>query len=141
MMAMGAFKRGSFAFRAGASHTPPAGTKFKCVKRAVMRADFEMDSEAEGHFEVGEVFEALECRLNEKGQLRLRFDGGWTSVAAGSGTLLFAAVTAAVVPKSTRTGAVLKPMKKMMVLPMVVEGGHEGTGDTHLVAPSHSDSR
>ena len=89
MEAMGAFKRGSFAFRAGASHTPPPGTKFKCIKRAVVRAEFEMDSASQGHFEVGEVFEALECRLNEKGQLRLKMDRGWTSIAAGSGALLF----------------------------------------------------
>eukprot|EP01052_Picozoa_sp_SAG31_P023924 SAG31_NODE_2003_length_6688_cov_2.812415_3_plen_332_part_00 len=89
MAALGAFKRGSFAFRAGASHTPPPGTRFKCVKRAVIRADFDHNSAKIGHFEVGEVLEARECRLNEMGQLRLRFDRGWGSVAAGSGALLF----------------------------------------------------
>ena len=96
------------------------GTVYKCIKRATVRADFDMDSASVGHVELGERIEALECRLNEKGQLRLRFEGGWTSVAAGSGTVLFAkmetTVTAGVSgPDCGSRGPKAKPQSAMPV--------------------------
>eukprot|EP01046_Picozoa_sp_COSAG06_P035036 COSAG06_NODE_3721_length_4976_cov_3.131232_3_plen_1138_part_00 len=67
---------------------PALGTRFCCVKRATVRASVEMDSEKAGVVEVGEELVALECKLNDRGQLRVRFERGWTSTTTLGGSVL-----------------------------------------------------
>eukprot|EP01043_Picozoa_sp_COSAG02_P080650 COSAG02_NODE_19280_length_891_cov_0.728535_1_plen_183_part_01 len=67
---------------------PALGTRFRCVKRATVRTSVEMDSEKAGVVDVGEELVALECKLNERGQLRVRFERGWTSTTTLGGTVL-----------------------------------------------------
>ena len=67
---------------------PALGTRFVCTKRATVRASVEMDSEKAGFVEVGEELVALECKLNDRGQLRVRFERGWTSTTTLGGSVL-----------------------------------------------------
>lgn len=67
---------------------PALGTRFRCVKRATVRTDVEIDSDKTGVVDVGEELTALECKLNERGQLRVRFERGWTSTTTLAGAVL-----------------------------------------------------
>ena len=77
---------------AHSSHGPPApvapGTHFRCVKKAAVRAGFELESERLSFLEPGEEIEVLEAQLNERGQMRVRYAGGWTSIESAAGSVL-----------------------------------------------------
>ena len=62
--------------------------RYVCVRRSVIRAGFEMDSEKAGTLEKGTVVAALEERANAQGITRVRFDGGWTSLVTGAGQVV-----------------------------------------------------
>ena len=62
--------------------------RYKCVRRSVIRAGFEMDSDKAGTLEKGTVIEVLEERVNAEGITRVRFAGGWTSLVTGAGLVV-----------------------------------------------------
>ena len=64
------------------------GTHFRCVKKAAVRAGFELESERLSFLEPGEEIEVLETRINDRGQLRVRYDAGWTSIESAAGSVL-----------------------------------------------------
>jgi hypothetical protein len=70
--------------------------KFNVMQRAVLRSGFEMGSAPAGGkpLKIGDVVQALETRLNEKGVLRVRIAQGWISAKAGDGTILLDKVAA-----------------------------------------------
>ena len=73
--------------REGSRPFPALGTRFCCVKRATVRSSAQMDSEKVGFLDVGEEVVALEY-LNGRGQLRVRFERGWTSTTTLTGSVL-----------------------------------------------------
>lgn len=68
--------------------------RFTCVKRAAVRDGFDQNtSRRTGFVEVGTFVDALECRTNDSGVVRVRFSGGWLSCTSQKGdTLLQPAV-------------------------------------------------
>eukprot|EP01043_Picozoa_sp_COSAG02_P028424 COSAG02_NODE_1721_length_11194_cov_7.053718_8_plen_348_part_00 len=62
--------------------------RYKAVSRAAVRERFESDSAPGRALEVGEEVDVLESRVNSRGQLRVRFAGGWASVTALDGATL-----------------------------------------------------
>lgn len=64
------------------------GTHFRCVKKAAVREGFELESERLGFLEPGEEIEVMESRANERNQMRVRYDGGWTSIESAAGSVL-----------------------------------------------------
>lgn len=64
---------------------PP--TAFRCVKKSQIRAGFEMDSDKAGILEVGTEIKAMATQTNDKGVLRVQFEGGWVSERAGNGAV------------------------------------------------------
>jgi hypothetical protein len=65
--------------------------QYVCLKRVVLRADFETNSKKAGSFQEGEVVDITEARRNEKGQLRLYCNGsegrtGWTTLEGNDGS-------------------------------------------------------
>ena len=74
--------------REGSRPFPALGTRFCCVKRATVRSSAQMDSEKVGFLDVGEEVVALEYKLNGRGQLRVRFERGWTSTTTLTGSVL-----------------------------------------------------
>eukprot|EP01043_Picozoa_sp_COSAG02_P051043 COSAG02_NODE_5321_length_4439_cov_5.402765_2_plen_883_part_01 len=67
------------------SPRPPAGGVYTCVKKCVIRASADLQSDFLGHLQPGEDVVASETKLNAWGQLRIRFDRGWVSLRAGDG--------------------------------------------------------
>ena len=82
--------KGLFGGGGGDATPAPAGTMYTVKQRAVVRQGFQANSNpAPGKpMTVGQVVEALETKVNDKGVLRVRFDGGWVSEKAGDGTVL-----------------------------------------------------
>ena len=68
--------------------TVDPGTHFRCVKKAAVRAGFGLDSERLLFLEPGEEIEVLESAVNDRGQTRVRYDGGWTSIESAAGSVL-----------------------------------------------------
>ncbi len=64
---------------------PP--TAFRCVKKSQIRTGFEMDSDKAGILEVGKEITAITTQTNDKGVLRVQFEGGWVSEHAGNGAV------------------------------------------------------
>ncbi len=64
------------------------GTHLRCVKKAAVRAGFELESERLGFLEPGEEIEVLESCDNYRGQMRVRYEGGWTSIESAAGSVL-----------------------------------------------------
>lgn len=62
--------------------------RYKAISRAAVRERFESDSAPCRALEVGEEIDVLESRVNSRGQLRVRFAGGWASVTALDGATL-----------------------------------------------------
>ncbi len=62
--------------------------RYKAISRAAVRQRFESDSAPGRALEVGEEIDVLESRVNSRGQLRVRFAGGWASVTALDGATL-----------------------------------------------------
>ena len=60
---------------------------YKCVKKAVVRAEAALTSDKVGRLKPGDVFKALEVRAVE-GQLRVRGEMGWASVRSMGGNNL-----------------------------------------------------
>ena len=80
-------------------HTSPAspvdsptggGSIYSCVKKCVIRAAFDLNSDFFGHLQLDELVVAQETRVNSWGQVRVRFERGWVSIKAGDGGLLLA---------------------------------------------------
>eukprot|EP01052_Picozoa_sp_SAG31_P043022 SAG31_NODE_7032_length_1810_cov_1.932788_2_plen_364_part_01 len=72
---------------------PPDGSKnaskqYKVMKAAKLRAGFHQASEDRGQLNPGEVIEALQGKINDQGNLRLRTARGWVSTKASDGTRL-----------------------------------------------------
>ena len=70
--------------RAGAG----VAARYKAISRAAVRERFESDSAPGRALEIGEEIDVLESRVNSRGQLRVRFAGGWASVTAFDGATL-----------------------------------------------------
>jgi hypothetical protein len=86
--------RGAAAASAGADQLAVA--VFTCVKRSAVRDGFDQKrSKRTGFVEVGERVDALECRTNESGVVRVRFSGGWLSCTSQKGDALLEPVAAA----------------------------------------------
>jgi hypothetical protein len=69
------------------NHAPQ---RYRCLApKAVCRASFELLSMEMGCVEQGEEVDATESCVNGRGQLRLRIAGGWVSLVAGTGAVLF----------------------------------------------------
>ena len=64
------------------------GTHFRCVRKAAVRAGFELESQRLGFLEPGEEIEVLETRVNDRRKLRVRYEGGWTSIESAAGAVL-----------------------------------------------------
>ena len=79
---------GSVAAAPNPASTPAVGARYCCVKKSVIRAEFDLRSEFCGHLQVNEIIEALDSRVNSWGQLRIHFERGWVSVTAGDGGVL-----------------------------------------------------
>ena len=61
---------------------------YVCVYRSVIRQGFAMSSNEVGVLEAGTEIESLEQRRDDDtGRVRVRFHGGWTSIAASDGQL------------------------------------------------------
>jgi hypothetical protein len=58
---------------------------YRVLKTAALREGFELDSKAVGSLTPGDAVAVLEARRNEGGQLRLRLEGGWTSLTSRKG--------------------------------------------------------
>lgn len=68
--------------------------RFACVKRSAVRNGYDQSaSQRTGFVEVGELVEALECRTNESGVVRVRFRGGWVSCTSQKGDTLLKPVS------------------------------------------------
>eukprot|EP01050_Picozoa_sp_SAG11_P000310 SAG11_NODE_8_length_31217_cov_52.169677_12_plen_478_part_00 len=52
---------------------------YRCLRRAMVRCDYEMDSEKLRILEPGATLEVTDRKVNEAGIGRLKFSGGWTS--------------------------------------------------------------
>ena len=64
---------------------PNAG-KYRVVKKSVIRAKFDMNSPKMGSLEVDDIIDVSRGKVNSKtGQLRLKFDRGWTSMKNAEG--------------------------------------------------------
>jgi hypothetical protein len=68
--------------------TAASNKLYIAARNAVIRADFEMDSANVGTLKKGVVIEVLSEKLNEKGQARVQFAGGWTSKATATGAVV-----------------------------------------------------
>lgn len=64
------------------------GAHFRCVKKAAVRVGFELESDRLSFLEPGEEIEVLETRFNDRRQLRVRYEGGWTSIESAAGSVL-----------------------------------------------------
>ncbi len=81
--------RGHSLVRGGSAATNAGRSRFKCVKRAAVRDGFDQKiSRRIGFVEVGECIDALECRTNESGVIRVRFEQGWLSCTSQKGDVL-----------------------------------------------------
>ena len=68
--------------------------RFTCVKRSALRNGYDQrTSQRTGFVEVGELVEALECRTNESGVVRVRFCRGWLSCTSQKGDALLKPVS------------------------------------------------
>ncbi|MDC0510847.1 PX domain-containing protein [bacterium] len=67
-------------------------TRYRCVKRSVVRSDFDTNSDKMGNLDVGTEVTVTDTHKNKKGQLRVKFEAatisGWTSTTAGDGSIL-----------------------------------------------------
>jgi hypothetical protein len=66
--------------------------RYKAISRAAVRERFESDSAPGRALEIGEEIDVLESRVNSRGQLRVRFAGGWASVTAFDGATLLESI-------------------------------------------------
>ena len=66
---------------------------YRSLKAGVIRAGVSAESAKIGNLREGEVFEALEARTVDGGQLRIRMARGWVSLTAKSGKPLCVAET------------------------------------------------
>ena len=64
------------------------GKRYRCLRRSVIRAGFDMDSDKAGTLEKGTIVVALDQRANAQGTMRVRFAEGWTSLATGAGIVV-----------------------------------------------------
>ena len=69
--------------------------QYRAMAAAKLRAGFEQSSADRGQLNPGDVVDAFEGRVNEKGVLRIRTAGGWVSTKAGDGTRLLRPVRVA----------------------------------------------
>ena len=89
-------REGGGAAAASAGADQLAVAVFTCVKRSAVRDGFDQKrSKRTGFVEVGERVDALECRTNESGVVRVRFSGGWLSCTSQKGDALLEPVAAA----------------------------------------------
>ena len=61
--------------------TAPVGF-YRVLKRATVREEFELSSHAIFAIDAGGLVNVLETRTTESGQVRLRFERGWTSLTS-----------------------------------------------------------
>lgn len=65
------------------------GSQYRVLKGATVRTEVDLDSDPVSVLEEGEEITVLEVRAHdETGQVRLRFDGGWTSLVSRGGEQL-----------------------------------------------------
>jgi hypothetical protein len=89
-------REGGGAAAASAGVDQLAVAAFTCVKRSAVRDGFDQKrSKRTGFVEVGERVDALECRTNESGVVRVRFSGGWLSCTSQKGDALLEPAAAA----------------------------------------------
>ena len=62
--------------------------RYVCVRRAVIRRSFEVDSDKTGTLERDTVVEVLEERQNKQGTLRVHFTRGWVSKTTAAGLVV-----------------------------------------------------
>lgn len=62
--------------------------KYKVIRKAALRASFDLDSDQVGILEAGDVIDVIQQRENENGQMRVECKQGWTSVQSRDGNTL-----------------------------------------------------
>ena len=77
-----------------AASQPRAARRYVTVARAAVRERFESDSAPRRALEVGEEITVIESRVNARGQTRVRFAAGWTSVTSADGATLLEPIDA-----------------------------------------------
>jgi hypothetical protein len=80
--------RASGGGRQGGDPTRPAMVQYTVKQRAVVRQGFDMKSKPEEPLKIGQMIDALETKMNSKGILRVKFEGGWISEKSNDGTIL-----------------------------------------------------
>ena len=70
-----------------------SGNVYRALQKGVVREAFDKTSDKTGELAAGEEITATETRMNDDGQLRIQFDGGWVSLTAGSGKALLEEVS------------------------------------------------
>ena len=83
----------------------PIISRFTCVKRSAVRDGYDQTvSQRTGFVEVGTLVDALECRTNDNGVVRVRFSGGWVSCTSQKGDELLLPVGLPRVAPAAPTG-------------------------------------
>ena len=113
------------------------GMYMAVVSGAKVRVDFASTSAQAGDLEDGQVIEVLECRPNEAGQMRVRFDdghglGGWISATTKSSGRPVLRPIAGPLEPSRGMICVVKAEKAVVregFAQDTLEAGHLGVGD------------
>lgn len=80
------------------------GSVYRVLQKGVVRAGFDKDSDKTGQqLEPGDKITAIETRVNDSGQLRVNFEGGWVSLAAASGKALLELVVTNTINNGTES--------------------------------------
>lgn len=81
---------------------------YKALVKAAVRKAATLDSEKTGDLQPGEVVEVLESTMLGTGQIRLRFDRGWTSLSSKAGKKLMLKVGKVLQCPSSRSSPLLR---------------------------------
>ena len=73
---------------AGARRWPKEGTRYVCIRNAIVREAIELDSDKVGVLKVGEEVIALEERISDQRLVRVRCSKGWVTKESSAGPIL-----------------------------------------------------
>ena len=130
---------------------------YTVLHKVAVRQEFELSSAPSGTLRAGEIIEVLETRMNAGGQLRLRFEKGWTSLTSRTDKEMLQkygkaqSVSEKPVAEKPRSRVAEKPHpqpvaeKKLQLLsetswsPSSSEGEGEGEGEEQVESGSDKD--
>ena len=64
---------------------PASAARYRCVKKCQVRTGVEMNSDKACVLAAGTLIDVLETGINQKGKLRIRYNGGWVSERSATG--------------------------------------------------------